>query len=179
MTNIEIWKDIPKFEGLYQASSLGRIKSTKTNRILKQRLMRGYCRVCLCKQNNKSHHFVHRLIAITFINNAESKPFINHKNGIRNNNNILNLQWVTNSENQKHSYKELGRIHTRPLLGRTGILCKNSKKVLQYDLSGNLINSWDAIADVVRNFKFSQSSISQCCLGNKKTAYGYKWEYAI
>jgi hypothetical protein len=118
----EIWKDIPGFNGMYKASNLGKIKSvnynhTKSEKVLKINLYKnGYGRICLCKNNTSKTYLVHRLIAITFIPNPENKPQINHKDINKQNNNILNLEWNTYSENNKHSFssganKNIGEKH--------------------------------------------------------------------
>lgn len=118
-TEIEIWKDIPGYEGLYQCSNFGRIKSLSRwlrckngFRKSKEKIMNickdkiGYCYLDLGKRNKK---LVHRLVAITFIDNTENKPCVNHKNGIKFDNMACNLEWVTYSENEKHSYSVLGK----------------------------------------------------------------------
>ena len=94
--------------GFYQASDLGRIKSiarkgTKGG-ILKQRTKNGYCIIDLTKNMKKTTHLVHRIIAKTFIPNPQNKTEINHKNGIKTDNNINNLEWCTPSENKKHAW---------------------------------------------------------------------------
>jgi|SRR5690554_810142 len=117
----EIWKDIPGFEGYYQASSLGRIKSVKRSverrnnhkngiwvyksKIIKPRLSTwGYYQVSLYTEHGRNQPFVHRIIAFTFIENPRNKPQVNHKNGIKTDNRIENLEWCTHSENNKHAY---------------------------------------------------------------------------
>ena len=122
--NKEIWKDIPNYEGLYQASNLGNIRSLDRIRkqynhngiatvkykgkILKQQIKRGtgYYVVRLYDNNKKSKtKLVHRLIAETFIQNKNNFPVINHIDGNKKNNNITNLEWCTQSHNVKESYR--------------------------------------------------------------------------
>lgn len=115
----EIWKDIPRYNGLYQASTYGRIKSIahfyystykgkKVRRWLEEKIFemkklnsKGYKRLNL----NGVVHFAHKLIAITFIPNLDNKPQINHIDGNKLNNTVKNLEWVTNQENRTHAIK--------------------------------------------------------------------------
>ena len=103
----EIWKDIPGYEGLYQASNLGRIKKiwkTKES-IMKPALQKeGYLRLGLFKNGKRKSYQLHRLIALCFVENKENKKYVNHKDGNKQNNNADNLEWVTASENLKHAY---------------------------------------------------------------------------
>lgn len=107
----EIWKDITGFEFYYQVSNLGRVKRKENTKFQKSKVLKpslhtkGYTRVNL-RKNNKTHTiFIHRIVAIEFISNPFEKPQINHIDGIKTNNHSSNLEWVTNSENQKHSVK--------------------------------------------------------------------------
>lgn len=113
----EIWKDIESYEGYYQISNFGRVKSL--SRILwngkvfhksKEKIMHcplnssGYYKTSLYRNKKCRQHLVHRLVAQAFIPNLENKPFINHINGIRNDNTLENLEWVTPSENIRHMF---------------------------------------------------------------------------
>lgn len=107
-----IWKDIPGYEGLYQVSNFGEVKSFykfrdgKKERILKHAINdSGYKIVVLTKNKKPKSLRVHRLVALTFIDNFENKPQVNHIDGNKLNNNINNLEWCTNGENEKHAYK--------------------------------------------------------------------------
>lgn len=117
----EVWKDIPEFEGLYQASNLGRIKSVKriakkeyrNNRIVKEKIMEGtknkdgYLKIHISNKERNINKcvFVHRLVAKAFIPNPNNLPQINHKDGNKLNNCISNLEWCTNLYNQQHAWK--------------------------------------------------------------------------
>ena len=137
----EIWKDIPGYENIYQISNLGRIKSLdriiicknkkniKRGKILKVEIVNnGYERIQLHKNNKCKRYKMHRLVAQAFISNPEKKPYVNHKNGIKNDNRVINLEWCTQSENILHAYKTglrrslKGENHGRALLTRKDVL---------------------------------------------------------
>lgn len=107
----EVWKDIEGYEGYYQVSNFGKIKSLKRERRLLEIILKekkdkdGYLRVNLFKKNKRKMYGVHCLVLQAFISNPENKPQVNHKDGVKINNNFENLEWNTNSENQKHAWK--------------------------------------------------------------------------
>ena len=101
------WKDVKGFEDYYEISSEGSLRRKATGRILKpKRDKDGYLEYCLCVNNKRTYKRGHRLVAIAFIPNLEDKPEVNHKDNIKHNNCIDNLEWVTDSENNRHYYAE-------------------------------------------------------------------------
>lgn len=105
----EIWKDIKGYEGKYQVSNTGKVKSLNYHREKREKLLKQilskYFRVPLHKNSKKEFLSIHRLIALAFIPNPENKPCINHLNGIKTDNRIENLEWCTYSENCNHAIK--------------------------------------------------------------------------
>lgn len=170
----EIWKKIEKYED-YEVSNLGRIKSLKrnNNKILKQKPNKfGYLIVGLFNNANKNKKMlVHRLVAEAFIPNPLSKPQVNHIDGNKQNNNVNNLEWCTNSENQIHAYKTG--------LKKNKLYYENnrSKPIMQYDLKGNFIKEWANKRQIERELGYSNGNITSCCVGRCMTAYGYVWKH--
>ena len=102
---MEQWNDVIGFEGIYQVSNFGRLKSNK--KILNPCAnKKGYLKTTLSKNSIKKQVFIHRIVAEAFLGLVDGKPFINHKNGIKNDNRIENLEWVSNLENQCHKPKK-------------------------------------------------------------------------
>ena len=102
-----IHKDFPA----YSVSTSGAVTNTKTGRTLRPELTQnGYYRVTLCCDGGKKRFLLHRLVAILYIENAENKPCVNHIDGDKANNSVSNLEWCTFSENERHSYGELGKV---------------------------------------------------------------------
>ncbi len=165
----EIWKKIVNCDG-YMISNYGRVKSysrkSKSNTLLKEKILignisKGYIKYKLYIDGKKRNLSQHRLIAIHFIPNPENKPFINHINGVRNDNRIENLEWCTHSENIKHSFDVLNR----KIQNHIGVLNLNGKKVAQYNLNGYLIETFMSFKDAERKLKISASDISSCANG--------------
>lgn len=118
----EIWKEIAGYEGYFEVSNLGNFRS-KNRRVryktqgfrnypgkslLTETIVEGYQRIVLMKEGKRKRFMCHRLVAQEFVPNLENKPFVNHINGIRSDNRAENLEWVTQSENEIHSYSILG-----------------------------------------------------------------------
>lgn len=176
-----IWKSVKDYEGLYEVSNTGKIKSVtrkrkfgKGYRIFEGKELKlqndkdGYKKISLHNNVKRKRFFVHRLVAIAFINNQEGKPVINHKDGNKQNNHVDNLEWVTNSENDIHAFKTGLR---QPNCGGT------SKEVVQYDLDGNKIGEYTSISEASRINDISIQMISYCCNGKCKTGKGFVWRF--
>ena len=167
----EVWKDIPGYEGLYQASTYGRIKSIITGKIMKPYVqIKGYLRINLL--NNKKF-LVHRLVALTFL----PKPFlenlqINHRDENPANNSVENLEWCTNKYNCNYG------SHANNLSKSLKNAAKKSAPVIQIDSQGLTVASYPSIQEVERQTGYYASSICLCCKGKLKQAYGYIWKYA-
>lgn len=191
--NNEMWKDIKNYEGLYQVSNLGRVRSIDRIITLKHKsgkLMNvltkgkviaatdnghGYLITGLSKNNKRKNYYVHRLVAETFIENINNKKEVNHKNGDKNNNNVENLEWVTPKENQIHSSKVLNTKYN--LTGLNKSREKQKVKVDMFDLNNNFIKSFNSISEASREVKISPSVICGCCKGIYKTGGGFVWKY--
>lgn len=164
MKNNEIWKDIKEYEGLYQVSNYGNIKSfkRKTRNLKPYKTYRGYYGIKLCKNHQTKQFFVHRLVAEAFIPNPYNKPQVNHINGNKTDNNIVNLEWATSSENIIHAYS-------------TGLSKGKAIPILQFDKNGDLVEFWSSQTEAGRALNIKQSDISRCCNLKSKTANNFIW----
>jgi hypothetical protein len=177
--NLNILFDIEGYEGMYSITNDGKIYSWKNckdgnpKEIKQSKKKNGYLQVKLFKNSLRKYYITHRLVAKTFIKNPNNKPEVNHIDGNKQNNDISNLEWVTSSENQKHAFK-IGKQKAIKDIDN-----KQSIKIRQLDLDGNLVYLWDSINQVKREIGFNTFGIIKCCKKEKryKTAYGYKWEY--
>lgn len=181
----EIWKDIIGYEGYYQISSFGRVRSLKriiidknnnkhtiNEKILKpHKSIQGYLTVSLLKIRNNKRIRIHRLVALHFIENINNYSQVNHKDFNRENNNVDNLEWMTPSQNVKYSWDN-GRYGDSKLITKEANK-KCSKKVLCVDLN----TVFESARKASREFNIAISSISQCCNKKRKSAGGYKWQY--
>lgn len=164
---MEVWKNVPGYEGLYQVSNLGRIKRTFKNgkdRIMKGKLDKdGYIQVILSRHQTKKYCRLHRLVADAFISNAENKPQINHKDRNKRNNAVSNLEWATARENTLHCI-ETGRG-------------SKTREIVQYTKNMDFVAVWSSIREASRSLNISEHNISYCCSGGFKSAGGFVWRY--
>ena len=168
---LEIWKDIPNYEGLYQASNTGFIKNSRTNKILKPRIDKnGYFKHILYIKGVPKEFRTHRLIALTFIENSKNLLQINHIDENKQNNCIDNLEWVDAKTNNNHATR-----NKRISIG----VQKNSKKksVNQYDLNGNLIKTWNSLREIERELNIYHNTLSNKIKNKDGIMNGYKWKF--
>lgn len=188
---IEIWKNIVGYEGLYEVSNWGRVKSLNYNHTGQEMILKnkkhkgGYLRVGLCKEGKVKYFSVHRLVAQAFIPNPDNLPQVNHKDEVKTNNfvfvredgsvdfNKSNLEWMTAKENMNY-----GTARERTVKARRGVYnTKCSKPVAQKTKDGELVKIWPSVAEVQRQTGWSAGSIAACCRGIRKSLYGYRWSY--
>lgn len=172
---IEIWKDIKGYEGKYQVSNLGNVKSlldkqlNKREKILKPSFNdKGYLRVYLSKESKKATKTIHRLVAETFIPNLENKKTVNHIDGNKTNNRVDNLEWLSNTENQRHAW-ELGlkkglKGDKNPMYGKN--LSNETKLKISETLKGKMAGEKHPMYG--KKGSDSPNSKRVICLNNKK-----------
>ncbi|MRN08005.1 endonuclease [Staphylococcus capitis] len=182
----EIWKAIKGYEEFYEVSNLGRVRSLdrltnnpmgtfiRKGKILKPNINRGgYKFVLLTDENKKQKNKkVHRLVALNFIDNPLSKPFVNHIDGNKLNNEVDNLEWCTPKENTSHAIE-------KGLFTPTVQKGSNRKVVGMFDMNDNLVKVFDRTKDAARYVGSDNKTIIKICNGYRsyKSAKGYKWKY--
>lgn len=195
----EVWKDIKDYEGLYQVSNKGRVRSltryvdSQYGRkrkikgiIISPTLDRvGYFRVGLNKNSTHKMFLIHRLVATAFIPNPNNYSVVNHKDENKQNNFVYvnvdgtvdfeksNLEWCTFEYNNNYGTKNY-RI-SQSLINNVN----KSKIVLQFDFQGTFIKEWPSVREIYRSLGFKPDTINRCCRGVKycHTAFGYIWKY--
>lgn len=154
------WKPIEGFTN-YEVSDEGYVRNTHTGRILKQSIVGGYAKVDLYQKGKRTNMKVHRLVAKAFIPNPENKATVNHKDENKLNNNVSNLEWMTQKENSNY-----GTRNQR-------ITQKKSKRVKCIETD----TIYNSLKEAAAALGISMTSISQNCHGKQKTAGGYHWKF--
>ncbi len=186
----EEWKAIPGYEGIYSASSLGRIKSLSRiiidkngKRYIKKAQIRaqipdnGYLKIHLRSNDEYQYWWCHRIFCTTFHDNPLNLPFVNHKKGITTDNRATEIEWISYRDNNIHARDVLGHDFSSGIRHRSSDHVQ-SKKVKQINAAtGELIKIWDCVNDAQRA-KIA-SSVSMCATGKISTSGGFKWEYIL
>ena len=177
---MEVWKDVVGYEGFYQVSNMGNVRSvdrqvecSNSVRFYKGKVLsqckddKGYLRVLLATAGRHKSCQVHRLVAEAFIANEENLPEVNHKDERPENNCVDNLEWCSKIYNLEYG------------TGRSRSVQSHKKPVQQLDLEGNVVAEFDGVNSAARFIGKPRdaTAITQCCLGKNRTAYGYKWRY--
>lgn len=182
MDNKEIWRPVVGYEGLYEVSNLGRIRSLDKiginvhrngyklikGKVLKcTKCVNGYMKVNLYKKKQKKTHLIHRLVADAFIPNPNNYPVINHINEIKTDNRACNLEYCTMQYNNEYSGTTEKMINAR------------KKAVIQLTLNGRFVAEFDSASEAGRKTGINHRNISSVCLNKYgyKSAGGYRWSY--
>ena len=169
---MEIWKDIEGYEGKYQVSSWGRVKSLNYNHTGKEQCIKpeannkGYFQVALCKNGKVQRPYVHRLVASAFLSNPNNLSEINHKDENPKNNCVSNIEWISHKDNCRY-----GTRNERILENRTGPF--KEKQIYCVELDMTFKSSHEAERQTGAN----QQNIISCCQGKRKRAGGFHWKY--
>lgn len=167
----EIWLPIVGYEGLYEVSNMGRVKSLGNDRDRKEKILKpgnnghGYLLVRLCKNRKGKWFLVHRLVAEAFIPNPDNLPCINHKDECKTNNQVSNLEWCTHKYNVHYS-KSLDKANEARI-----------KSILQFTKDGEFVAEYPSLSEASRQTGFNKGNILNCCKGRYSHSAGYVWRY--
>ena len=166
----EIWKDVKGYEGLYQVSNLGNIKSfhkRSYGNLLKLPIKKGYFQVGLRKNGIRKYYQVHRLVAEAFIENKQNLPQVNHKDENKLNNDVNNLEWCTVSYNNCYGTR-LERVYFNN---------KSRKPVIYFNLKDNSTREFTSVMQASRETGINASSICHSCRNKDNMPRKYVWRY--
>ena len=167
----EVWRDIEGYEGKYQVSNKGRVKSLNYHRSGKEVILKqckskdGYLKVCLFKNGKETTFSVHRIVALAFINNYNNCPEINHKDEDKTNNCVENLEWCDRKYNVNYGSAIEKMVQTRKL--RKKILCIETNQI------------FNSCRDAGKSVNVDHGNISKCANGIYETSAGYHWKYIL
>lgn len=194
---METWKQVKGYEGMYEISNLGRLKSVERKvknkngyRLIKEKMLKpiknnkGYYCYGLRNKTGLKMILLHRLLGEHFLDNKNNYPCINHKDGNKLNNHIDNLEWCC----YKHNINEAYRLGLNDYTyhdnfkhdywkGKYGKEHNCSKPIFQYDKNGNFIKEWESITKASDETNINYCSISNNCRGKQKSAGGFVWMF--
>lgn len=187
----EIWRPVVGYEGLYEVSNFGRVKSLNYKQFGFPNILRPYSLVMgkRCKRvyhvlyltdsnGNRKRHYVHRLVALAFIPNPENKPCVDHIRGTEFGDTVWNLRWCTRAENAQFDLARDNNSKYNGMRDKFGARHHLSKQVCQFSANAELIKIYPSAHDAQREIGVSFKNISSVCLGKRRTAGGYIWKYA-
>lgn len=189
----EIWMPIKGHENSYEISNNSVVRSLTRKVISKNGSFRlskgqiikgntgklGYVIISISNKGKTNYKKLHRLVAEAFIPNPLNKPYINHKNGIKHDNRIENLEWCTPQENTVHAQKNnLIKNKARYWKGKFGKLHHNSKTINQIEIKTNkVIRTFYSLGEIERELGLLHGNVGKACRDNRYTCGGYKWQY--
>lgn len=166
---MEIWKDVKGYEGLYQVSNLGNVKSLRCGKNLALSYdSKKYLTAHLCVKGKDKRIKVHKLVALAFIPNYNNFSQVNHKDENKENNKVENLEWCDNFYNCNY-----GTRNNKISVSRK----KQLKQIYQFTINGDFIKQWESAAQIKEKLNISKSSVYRCCEGIYLQAGGYVWKY--
>lgn len=178
---MEKWLPVPGYEGLYEVSDCGQVKSLNYNHTGLPKILapkshkNGYNTVMLCNKTEHKNKSIHVLVASAFLPNPENLPCVNHIDGNKKNNRIDNLEWISRSGNTRHAIATGLRADSN-MRGKTGKLNPLSKPVAQYTKSGDFVRLWSGYSEAARAYNCKPCTIINCAKGRIKSCKGYVWK---